>query len=311
MKRVLVTGGAGFIGSHLCDRLLERGCDLIVLDDFSSGNERNLAHIASRITVIRDDVRNVLRHKDALQGVDTVFHFAALISGHDSLHDPDAYLDVNVRGTMEVLRLCKALHRPRLLFASSSTVYGQSSEVMTRRESDVPEPLTVYAMSKIAGEHLIRMYAGLYGYEAVALRLFNVFGPRQSPTHPYANVTCKFSHAAANGLGVKLYGSGEQSRDFVYVDDVVAAFLAVAEGADEPFYNVGSGQNTSIADLLRIVQEVADRKLDVEQMPPWPNDIRAIRADVERIRTEFKLPEPTPLHEGLRRTVAFFRAPHA
>lgn len=306
MRKVLVTGGAGFIGSHLCERLVAQGCEVFVLDDLSSGKLSNLAGIGDRIRLLHDDIGNILAYADSLRGVERIYHLAALISGYDSLEDPDAYVRTNVTGTLRLIELCRALDRPRVVFASSSTVYGNEGPPV-RSESTPPRPLTMYALSKLVGEHMLAMYRDLAGYDEVCLRLFNVYGPRQSPDHPYANVTCKFSHAAAHGLGVKLYGDGEQSRDFVYVEDVVAALLRVGESTPERLYNVGSGTQRSINGLLELAQERADATLEVERLAPWPNDIRAIQADVSKLRDQLGLEPAVDLREGLRRTVEWFR----
>jgi UDP-glucose 4-epimerase len=307
MARILVTGGAGFIGSHLCDALVARGDEVFVLDNLSLGRRENLAPLGDRVTIIHDDVANVAKHADQLAGVTHIVHLAALISGYDSLHQPDAYVRENVTALLRVLEFAKSLQRPRLVFASSSTVYGNTDGV-TCVETNLPAPVTLYALTKLAGEHLLEMYRGLYGYEYCALRLFNVYGPRQNPHHPYANVTCKFSFAAAGDGRVKLYGDGKQTRDFVSVDDVVRAVVRVLEPTPSRLYNVGTGTDASIATLLSTVEAVAERKLEVEQLPPWSNDIRAIRADVTRAARELGFSAQTSLEVGLRRTVRFFRS---
>lgn len=306
MARVLVTGGAGFIGSHLCDRLVARGDEVVVLDDLSLGREDNLAS-AKGVRLIKDSVLNVGRYAEQLAGVKTVFHLAALISGYDSLQSPDAYLETNVTGLLRVLELCRGLDAPRVVFASSSTVYGNRAEA-TCRESDLPAPVTLYALTKLAGEHLLSMYSGLYGYQYCALRLFNVYGPRQNPRHPYANVTCKFSHAAAGDGRIKLYGDGAQSRDFVHVDDVVDAMLRAAEPTPSRIYNVGTGRDVPIRSLIGLVEQASGRTLEVEACPPWSNDIRAIRADAGLLARELGLTAQVSLADGLRSTVEFFRA---
>jgi UDP-glucose 4-epimerase len=303
--RVLVTGGAGFIGSHLVRALVAEGHEVHVLDDFSSGYRHNLAGVP--IAAMHEGTLEALPELTSrLRGVSHIVHMAALISSHDSLKEPDRYLAVNVNGTLRVIECARTLGVKRIVFASSSTVYGQIAGVC--RELDVPQPLTVYASSKLTCEHLLAMYAGLVGFSYVALRMFNVYGPRQSIDHPYANVTCKFAHAAARSLPIDLYGDGEQSRDFVFVEDVVRAFLAVLSKSSRPLYNVGTGVDTSINTLLSTVEQVASVSLEKRRLPPWPNDIRSIRADVSRLADEFGLCARVTLTEGLRQTVAAFRA---
>lgn len=307
MAKVLVTGGAGFIGSHLCDRLVERGDEVVVLDDFSLGREENLAQVAGKVRVLRGSVLDIERHASALEGVTLIYHLAALISSHDSLKTPDEYTNVNIGGLLRLLDVARTLSpRPRIVFASSSTVYGIRSEA-TCRETDTPAPANVYALTKLAGEHLLSMYQERDGYEYCCLRLFNVYGPRQNPHHPYANVTCKFAHAAASDRRVKLYGTGENTRDFVFVDDVVAAFLRAGEVTPSRLYNVGTAKDASIRSLLSTVEQVSGVKLEVEQLPAWSNDIKAIRADVSRAANELSLEAKVGLAQGLARTVEYFR----
>ncbi len=306
MAKILVTGGAGFIGSHLCDQLVGQEHEVIVVDDFSSGSRENLESVSDKVRVFECSIDNIASLADELAGVTRIYHLAALISGYDSLNDPDAYAQTNIMGLSRVLELAKSLERPRILFASSSTVYGNQSEP-EMSERTAPNPQSMYALTKLTGEHMLAMYSELYDFSYVCLRLFNVYGSRQSPDHPYANVTCKFSHAAAHGNGVKLYGDGEQSRDFVHVSDVVAAFLAVSEECRDTIYNVGTGKDASISELLGYVQKLAESPLPVEQCPPWPNDIRAIRANVDRLASETGFTPKVELLDGLAETVQFFR----
>ncbi len=308
--KALLTGGAGFIGSHLCDRLVAQGHDVVIVDDFSLGRWENIGHLSGRIRVIEDSQLNIAAHRDALQGVSRVYHLGALISGQDSLSAPDAYLHANVIGLLRVLEVAGAVPGTRIVFASTSTVYGDHPEPL-RSESSAIAPPTIYALSKHAAEHVLGIYRSRYGYSHVSLRLFNVYGPRQNPDHPYANVTCKFSAAAAGDGRVALYGDGEQSRDFVYVDDVVDAFMLVSEESRHAIYNVGSGVSTSINGLLEEVAGAAGRDLDVDARPPWPNDIRSARADISRLAGEFGFVARVPLAEGLGRTIDYFRGAHA
>ncbi|HEX6604393.1 MAG TPA: NAD-dependent epimerase/dehydratase family protein [Sphingomicrobium sp.] len=305
-RTYLVTGGAGFIGSHLCDALLGDGHQVVVVDDLRSGHRSNLPEANGALKLIEGDVRDLPRIAPEIGPVDAIVHLAALISGYDSLAAPDDYVSVNVDGLLRVIQFAAERKVPRIVFASSSTVYGDQ-QAIPLSETTPPQPLTVYALTKLAGEHLLRLYSAMHGFTHCSLRLFNVYGPRQATDHPYANVTCKFSHAAANGLPVKLYGDGRQSRDFVYVADVVRAFLAVLEGSQREVYNVGTGETARIKDLIAELGGIVGRALEVEQCAPWPNDIRSIRADTSRFETEFGFRPQVPLSEGLRQTVEFFR----
>lgn len=305
-KSYLVTGGAGFIGSHLVEALLADDHRVVVLDNFVSGKRENLAGAKGDLSVVEGDIRSIDELAGDIGDVDSIIHLAALISGYDSLSNPDNYFDVNVRGLLCLIDFAAKRHVPRIVFASSSTVYGNQEGVALTEDTPAC-PLTVYALSKLAGEHLLRVYGAMRGFTHCSLRLFNVYGPRQAPDHPYANVTCKFSHAAANGLPVSLYGDGEQSRDFVYVADVVSAFMAVLEQSNQPIYNVGTGRTARINDLIEELGKIGGTALTVSPQPPWSNDIRSIRADTSRFAAEFGFRPQVALSDGLRRTVDFFR----
>lgn len=306
MGRYLVTGGAGFIGSHLCEALLEAGHQVVVLDDFSSGKRTNLAGMDNRLEVTEGDISaGALRQ---IKGeFDGVIHLAALISGHDSLHDATSYLRVNVSGTMDVIAFIAERRIPRIVFASSSTVYGNSESSLID-EGQVPSPITVYAASKLMGEHLLSMYGSLHGFTHCSLRFFNVYGPRQSLDHPYANVTCKFSHAAAHEASITLYGDGEQTRDFVYVADVVRSLMLVLSHSPSPVYNIGTGKETSINQLIGALETITGRSLPIESKAGWPNDIRRIAADLSRAKTEIGYSSSFSISEGLEKTVRAFRS---
>jgi UDP-glucose 4-epimerase len=305
--KVLVTGGAGFIGSHLCGRLVQRGDDVVIVDDFSSGRREAIAALDGRAQIIDDSVLNLDEHRDALAGVTKIFHLAALISGQESLIDPEPYLDVNVSGVLRVIELARELPRARVVFASSSGVYGNQPD-STWDENAPPHPLTVYALTKHAGEQALAMYGALHGFEHVSLRLFNVYGPGQSPDHPYANVACKFAEAVVSGQPTPLYGDGSQSRDFVYVDDVVDALLLVEDASRHPIYNVAYGADTSLNELRREIERVGGRPLTIEQCNAWPNDIQRIRGDISRLTDEFGFRPKVSLAEGLARTVSHFES---
>jgi UDP-glucose 4-epimerase len=304
VARALVTGGAGFIGAHLTARLVERGFEVVALDDLSWGNAHKLDGLKG-VRLIEGDIRK-LPQLGPLGAFSHVFHLAALISAYQSLEEPDQYFDTNVNGLLRVLELCKGSERPRLVFASTSGVYGNSEQAL-KSEGDVPRPTTVYAATKLAGEHLLAMYRERLGFDDVALRFFNVYGPGQSTKHPYANVTCRFSHAAAHGGTVQLYGDGSVTRDFIYIDDVVDAILTVAfKPTQQRVYNVGTGRAASIGELLATVQRLAIKPITVERHAAWPNDIQSIRANMSRLEQELGFKARVGFEQGLKQTIEYF-----
>jgi UDP-glucose 4-epimerase len=301
-----VTGGAGFIGSHLCDALSGAGHELAILDNFSSGKRENLAALQGRVEIVEGDVAS--GGLDRVQGqFDAIIHLAALISGYDSLLDPDAYVTANISGVLRVIDFAAARKVGRIVFASSSTVYGDTG-MQEINEDIVPRPVTVYAASKLAGEHLLSMYGRMHGFSHCSLRFFNVYGPRQAVDHPYANVTCKFSFAAANSAPIKLYGDGDQTRDFVFVDDVVRALQLVLMDSPSICYNIGTGTETSINDLIGTLQDLTGGELQISKEAPWPNDVRRVAANLDLAQRELGFEPAVSLAEGLSRTVASFRS---
>jgi UDP-glucose 4-epimerase len=298
----LVTGGAGFIGSHLCDILVEQGHDVVVLDNLSSGKLENLKNVLEKVTFVQGDITEALPKTDG--AFDAVIHLAALISGYDSLNDPYAYTQENIDGLLRVIDLVIERKIPRVVFASSSTVYG-NNEAAALNELQLPAPMSVYANTKLFGEHLLRMYGAMHGFNHCSLRFFNVYGPRQAVDHAYANVTCKFSHAAAKGLPISLYGDGEQSRDFVYVDDVVSAILLALNKTESDVYNVGTGCQESINGLIFLLEDISGSSLQIYRHDEWPNDIRRIAADISRAKRELGYSPRFSIREGLERTVSY------
>jgi nucleoside-diphosphate-sugar epimerase len=311
VRSCLVTGGAGFIGSTLCDRLIAAGHRVVVLDNFVSGKSANLERSAAmaapgQLTVHNQDVRSILDSAGAIGDVDVIFHLAALISGHDSLIENDSYVDANIKGLLRVIEFAAARKVGRIVFASSSTIYG-SGQAGPLFENMPPAPVTVYAVTKLAGEHLLSLYGKLHDFSYCSLRLFNVYGPRQQIDHPYANVVCKFSYAAAKRLTACRYGNGTQSRDFIYVDDVIDAFIAVMSDSARAIYNVGTGTESSINSLIERLGRITGNPPEFEQRPAWPNDVQSVRADISLIEREFGFRPRFDLDWGLRATVDFFR----
>lgn len=310
MRRILVTGGAGFIGSHIVDKLLEIGHQVFVIDDLSSGKKENLPTNNQNLFFIEDSILNIKNYAKFFGKIDCFYHLAALISSYDSLQQPDYYLKCNINGLLRVLEYIRDYNPgTRIIFSSSSTVYGQqfSNKIS---EKAMPNPLTIYALSKLSGEHILAIYSELYNFDYLCLRLFNVYGPRQSIDHPYANVTCKFSHAAAMGKSIKLYGDGDQTRDLIFIDDVVRAFLKADMYTSDKIINVGTGEETSINTLISTLENFTGKPFNIEQLPAWSNDIRRIRADISRLNNILDVVPLASLGEGLARTVEWFRQYH-
>ncbi len=304
----LVTGGAGFIGSHLVEALLARGRRVRVLDDFSAGRREFLPSHRD-LEVVAGDIRDPAAVDRALAGVEVVFHQAALRSVPRSVEEPFAYHDVNVTGTMRLLLAARAAGVRRLVFASSSSVYGDQPTLPLHEELR-PLPISPYGASKLIGEHYCANFDRHYGLETVSLRYFNVFGPRQDPQSEYAAVVARFILAARKGVPLEVHGDGEQTRDFTYVQNVVDANLVAAEapkvGGDA--FNIACGDRRSVLDIARGLEEVLGRPLPVRHSPARPGDVRDTLADISRARERLGYVPAVSFVEGLRRTVAAFSA---
>jgi UDP-glucose 4-epimerase len=307
--RVLVTGGAGFIGSHLVDRLVSEGFEIIVLDDFSSGKMENLKHHLGRddFVLIHGDVRDFDVVRKAVEGVDVVFHLAAVVSVPLSVEDPVLVEDVNVGGTLNVLKACVDAGVRRFVFAGSCAVYGEGRGV-PRCEDDVLDPISPYAVSKLAGEFYCRVFYRVYGLEAVVLRYFNVYGPRQV-YGPYSGVISIFINRLLRGEPPVIFGDGNQVRDFVFVEDVVeATMLAMfSKNAVDGVFNVGSGRCTSINELAKTLIELIGVNVEPVYSDLRPGDIRYSCADISRTREVLGFKPKVELKEGLLRTIKWFK----
>ena len=277
----LVTGGAGFIGSHLVTRLVERGEAVRVFDNFSTGTPANLDAVRGRVNVVTGDVRDQDGMRRAADGARIIFHQAALSSVQGSITDPHTTLEVNITGTLNVLEAARDTGCQRVVFASSASIYGDAPE-LPKTETMAPHPLTPYAISKLAGEQLCAMFTRVHGLDTVALRYFNVFGPRQDPSSPYSGVITHFLHALRVGVPPVIYGDGEQSRDFVYVDNIVAANLRAAkvDAAAGRVFNVASGRAVTLNELLGLMAKVIGVDVRAHHEPERSGDIRHSLADI-------------------------------
>jgi nucleoside-diphosphate-sugar epimerase len=301
----LVTGGAGFIGSHLVDRLVSVGWSVRVLDDFSTGRERNLERSREEVELIRGDVSQEGVLEEALRGVDLVFHQAAMPSVPQTIREPRRSHAVNLSATLALLEAARRSGVRRVVFAASCAAYGDDPSLPKREESPV-RPLSPYALQKLAAERYCWLYSELYGLETVALRYFNVYGPRQDPASDYAAVVPRFLAAALQGRSVCVHGDGEQTRDFVFVGDVVEANLCAAAAPPRVsgcVVNVASGRQTSVDELRRAVGECVGCELEALHEAAREGDVRRSWADVSRARELLGWVPATDLAQGLRNTV--------
>jgi UDP-glucose 4-epimerase len=309
--RALVTGGAGFIGSHLVRRLLGDGRAVRVIDNLSTGRLANLAEVRDRIEFVEGDLADPGLAERAVADTDVVFHLAARGSVPRSIADAWGSHDANVNATVRLLEAARHGGVRRVVYSSSSSVYGDTP-ALPKVESVEPLPRSPYAASKLSGEQYVLAYARAGLVEGVALRYFNVFGPRQSPTGPYAAVIPLFMRAALAGTPARLLGDGTQTRDFTYVDNVVDANVRAAtaprERANGWTVNVGAGGRTSLRELLALVSEVAERPIAVEECPPRAGDVRDSLAGLERAEAVLGYRPSVGLRDGLARTWAWFHA---
>ena len=309
MAQYLVTGGAGFIGSHLCRRLLASGCTVRVLDDLSSGRRENLAALDGEVDLVEGDLRDEALVSAALAGVDYVLHHAAVASVQTSIERPRFEQEVNAVGTLQLFEAARRAGVRRVVFAASAASYGKDPTA-PKREEMLPAPESPYAISKIAGEYYARVYSSLYGLEVVCLRYFNVFGPRQDPSSPYSGVISIFAERMLAGSAPTVFGDGGQSRDFVYVDNVVEANMraCATPGIAGRVYNIGCGRSASLLELVAALNRVLGTAIEPEFAPARPGDVRISLADITRAQRELGYEPVVHFEEGLEQTLAWMRA---
>ena len=306
--RCLVTGGAGFIGSHLVEALVRAGLPVRVLDDLSSGTRDNLREVADAVEFVQGDVTVAEDCRRACAGVDYVFHHAARVSVADSCENPIATHEVNALGTLKLLCAAREARCRRVVYAGSASAYGDTEEVPVHEEV-TPRPLSPYAVAKHAGELYCRVFRLLHGLETVVLRYFNVFGPRQDPSSPYSGVIAQFAYRLGRGEDLVIYGDGEQTRDFVPVENVVEANLAAALASEAPgqFLNIGCGQAMSINRLAESMIALSGAQVGIRRSGARPGDIRHSVADISRAEQVICYHVLVPPEEGLRRTLAWYQ----
>lgn len=304
MGQCLVTGGAGFIGSHLVDALLAAGHSVRVLDDFSTGNPANLSQAQNRIELIKGSVTNLASVEAAVAGCEVVYHLAAVASVTKSVETPILSHDACATGTLHVLDAARGLGVRRVVFAASSSAYGDQPGD-ERSEDDLLIPLSPYAAAKLASEHYCTAFTSVYGLETVRLRFFNVFGPRQDAKSPYSGVIAIFSELMKQGKTPTIFGDGQQARDFVYVADVVQALRLAAESkkAIGRVYNIGTGKSVNLLELVQHLNDLLGKKIVPIHQPPRAGDVRISQASIRRAREELGYAPAVSFRDGLARTI--------
>jgi nucleoside-diphosphate-sugar epimerase len=302
-EKVLVTGGGGFIGSHLVERLLRDGAEVRVLDNFATGRRENLAEVASEVELVEGDVQSYERAHNAVRGCDLVFHLAALPSVPRSIQDPLTSTASNVTGTLNVLLAARDEDVRRVVFASSSSVYGPQ-RTYPQREDAAARPISPYGVSKLAAEGYCRAFTQVYGLETVAVRYFNVFGPRQDPLSQYAAVIPKFITAALNDEPPVIFGDGEQSRDFTYIDNTIdgTVLASTAEGVAGETFNVACGEATTLNQLLEHVREISGKPVEAVYQERQPGDLHRSQADITSAREALGYDPAIDVRAGLQKT---------
>ena len=308
MAKFLITGGAGFIGSNIAESLVRQGHFVRVLDNFFSGKEKNLETIAGKFELIRGDIRDAAAAEKACEGMEVVLHQAALRSVPESLKTPAAYNDVNINGILNILQASRKKNIRRFVFASSSSVYGDTKE-FPQRETQYPLAMSPYALTKLAGEYYCRVFSKNFGLETVCLRYFNVFGPKQALDDEYAVVIPKFIDCLGKNEPPPIFGDGGQSRDFTYIDNIISANLlaAAVPGIKHEVINVALGEHNTVFALAKILNKILDKNIPPKFLPPRPGDIYKSHADISKAREVLGYKPLVRFEEGLRRTVEYFQ----
>ncbi len=309
MAKYLVTGGAGFIGSHLAETLLKRGESVVVVDNFSTGRKENLSGFIDRLEFVEGDICDLTLMNEVMQGVDYVLHEAAIPSVPRSVEDPLKCNRAAVDGTLSVLLAARDAGVKRLVYASSSSVYGQT-EILPKVEVMPNGPISPYAVAKLAGELYTTVFWRVYGLETVSLRYFNVFGPRQDPNSMYSGVIVKFIRSLSIDEPPLVFGDGKQTRDFTYVANVVHANMLALEASDGlvvgKVFNVGTGLETEVGQLLELISREMGKSIEPRREEPRPDDIRSSLADITLARRFLKYEPKVSLEAGIAETVKFY-----
>ena len=308
MDTYLVTGGAGFIGSHIVDALVKNGEKVRVIDNLSTGNAANLEHLINDIEFIEGDIRDTNLLDKAMKGVDFCFHEAALPSVARSVEDPITVNQVNIDGTLNLLFAAKKNKVKRFIYAGSSSAYGDSPS-LPKKEDMKPHPLSPYAVSKLTGEYYCGVFYSVYGLETLCLRYFNVFGPRQDPNSQYAAVIPKFITCFLRNTSPQIYGDGTQSRDFTYIDNVVYANMlaAKAKSTSGQVLNIACGRRTSLNDLVELLKNLLSSKVSPDYAEPRSGDIKHSLADISEVRHILGYSPKTSFEQGIKKTIEWHK----
>jgi nucleoside-diphosphate-sugar epimerase len=306
--RYVVTGGAGFIGSNTVDELVKRGHSVVVLDDLSAGKEENLAEVRNKITFIKGSITDIEIVRKAMHEADYVLHLAARTSVPRSVKDPIESNRINIDGTLNVLVAARDAKVKRIVFAASSSAYGETP-TLPKVETMQPAPISPYGVTKFVGELYLQTFGRCYGLENVSLRYFNVFGPRQDPSSPYSGVLAKFCNAALEQTQPLIFGDGEQTRDFTYVENAVQANLLAFEAPNVSgkVFNVGVSGRVSLNEVVDLLSKISGHRMDAKHDPPREGDIRDSQADITQARNLLGYDPRVDFEEGLRRTFEWYK----
>jgi UDP-glucose 4-epimerase len=310
--RYLVTGGAGFIGSNTVDELVRRGHSVVVLDDLSAGKEENLAEVRTKITFVKASISDIEAVRKAVHEADYVLHLAARTSVPRSVKDPIETNRINIDGTLNVLVAARDAKVKRIVFAASSSAYGETP-TLPKVETMQPAPLSPYGVTKYVGELYAQTFGRCYGLENVSLRYFNIFGPRQDPSSPYSGVLSKFCTAFLEGTQPVIFGDGEQTRDFTYVENAVQANILACEAPNVSgrIFNVGVGTRFSLNQTVQLLGKISGNHLQPKYEGPREGDIRDSQADIRQAKTLLGYDPQVSFEEGLRRTFEWYQTTQA
>ena len=308
-KKVVVTGGAGFIGSHIVDKLIELGAEVTVIDDLSEGKLDNLSQVKGKIKFVKGSILDLNLLEKEFKGSDFVSHQAAKRSVPESVENPDPYNEINVVGHLRVLQAAKESGVKRLVFASSSAVYGDTGK-FPQEETDYPKPISPYAITKLTGEHYCSMFSELYGMECVSLRYFNVFGPRQDPNTQYASVIPKFILSVLKKKQPTIYWDGEQTRDFVYVENVANANVLALTSKNKvggEVMNICSGKGTKVNEILKQINGGLKTDIKAKFEPRRPGDVKDTKGSLEKAKKLIGFDAGISFEQGLKKTIEWFK----